>query len=173
LSKYLEVTVRSNTEALSERALHESLVSTVNETLRGAETFLRADRLAHSRTGLTVAHIKRESAEDLVAIIEGKLGVTSVHEKDGRPTHGLQHSQAPIFVDQGTRTPIFSTQGKTMWNRPEGIFNRRSVRGQPGQHFMAKSYAEAQAILHSDKSVEIALGKMAAEAAALLPIIEA
>ena len=170
MSQHLEVSVRTNIEVLSERVIHEALVATVDQTLSGAEKFLRADRAKHTRGshgGATEDHIKREDAHDLVVEIEGRLGITPVIEKDRSPTHGIyKHSQAPIFVEEGTRSPIFSPRGKTMWNRPEGIFNRRSVRGQAGQHFMAKTYAEAQLVLRADPSVGLALDAMAALAAA-------
>jgi hypothetical protein len=164
MSEHLEVTVRSNIGALNASVVHEALVETVDEAMVGAERFLRADRAMHTRSGDTEAHIRREHAAGTVVDVESKLGITRVTEKDerGRATHGrYSHSSAPIFVDQGTRSPIFAARpGGVMENRSDGIFHRRSVKGQPAQRFMAKTYAEAQALLRTVDVLGPALAAM-------------
>lgn len=163
--KSISVSVRTNIDALDERRIHNALVDLVKHTVGGATDFLHADREAHSRSDLTVEHI-RSRVEEIAEMVEGKLGITPVTEKDVRPTHGLfKHSQAPIFIDQGTRSPIFPARSPSMWNRAEGIYGRLFVRGQPAQHFMAKTYAEAQLLLRSDRSLADALAEMNAVAA--------
>lgn len=174
MSERLSIAVRSNVEALSATVVHEALIRMIDHSLEGSEAFLRADRAGHSRTGATEAAIHRDHVKDAVEVAEGKLGVGPVIPVHDRPTHGrYRHSQAPIFTDEGTRSPIFAaTPGGLMTNRSEGIFRRREVRGQRGQHFMAKTYGELQALLHADPSLRIAMDAMAAEASALIPIAE-
>jgi hypothetical protein len=60
-----------------------------------------------------------------------------------------------------------------MWNPSEGIFGRRSVRGQHAQPFMLATYQQARAILRADPQVSLALKEMAARAAAERAEIEA
>lgn len=165
----IQVTVRSNIDALSASKLHDALKRMVSETVSSATDTLRADRLAHSRSGATLAHIRSEKTSELANVIEGKLGITPVTEKDERPTNGLfKHSQAPMFVDGGTSSPIFAKRAGEMWNMGEGIFGRKTVRGQHPQHFMAKVYGEAQMFMRSDPQISLALKEMQAEADAML-----
>lgn len=163
--------VRTNIEALNASVLHGALVTMVRETVRAGKEFLRADRATHHGTGSTEKHIESEETGEL----SGKFGITPLVEQDERKTYGkYRHSQAPLFVDGGTRARIFAArEGGLMWNRADGIFGRKEVRGQPGQHFVAKTYAETQLLLRENKSIDLALEAMEADAAALLAAIEA
>lgn len=166
----LKIRVRSNVDALSASALRAALATMVRETVTGGKEFLRADRAKHSRTGATVAHIESDKLGEL----SSRFGITPVTEKDARRTSGeYKHSQAPLFVDGGTHSPIFSPHGNLMWNRAEGIFGRHSVRGQKPQHFVAKTVAETQTLLRENKSIGLALDAMNANAAAQKAAIEA
>lgn len=163
----LELKVRSNTDALSAQRLHDAMVALVRDVTDESEMFLHADRVGHSRSGLSAAHVEAEVHEG-GGVVQGKVGMTRVTEKDVRPTGGqYRHSDAPMFVDGGTRSPIFAAKGGLMWNRSEGIFARKTVRGQTGQHFMAKTYAEAQLLVRSNRQIANAFKEMAAEAAVM------
>lgn len=166
----ISVKVRSNVDALSASALRAALGSMVRESLAGGKAFLIADRAEHDRSGATSSHIE----SDGLGALSGRFGITPVTEGDARHTSGeYRHSQAPLFVDGGTSSPIFSPHGNTMWNRADGIFGRHNVRGQKAQHFVAKTVAETQSLVRSNKSIGLALDVMDAEAAVQKAAIEA
>lgn len=166
----ISVKVRSNVDALSASALRAALGAMVKETVAAGKAFLIADRSAHNRSGDTVAHIE----SDGLGTLSGRFGITPVTEGDARHTSGeYRHSQAPLFVDGGTSSPIFSPHGNAMWNRSDGIFGRHTVRGQRAQHFVAKTVAETQSLLRSNKSIGLALDVMDADAAVQKAAIEA
>lgn len=134
-------------------------------------------------TGRMEEHTKHTDAvDDLVGTIEARLGITPIEEA-GSFHHGdSDSSHYPVFVDQGTgifgetRTPIFAKHvmenGKLGYMHFEGdhgeIFTQE-VKGQRPHLFIAATMAFAEAVLHSDPHIRIALDEMAAEAAAMLP----
>lgn len=176
----IHVSVRSNVSALSADRLHQSLVDMVNSVVSGSEVFLRSAE--PKRTGAMEAHTSSSKAtEDLVGLIEAKLGITAV-EGAGSNVAALKSipgaqdsSHYPIFVDRGTgvfgptASRIFARTSRAMVFEEDGrtIF-ARSVAGQHGQHFMAATEAYAQTLLRTDQQIRIALAEMAAEAAAML-----
>lgn len=169
----LQVHVRSNLDALSAELLHDAFKNLVRDSVREMRDVARA--ATPKRTDLLVEHIKDDEVEAIADMIEGRLGVTAIPEADkGTPTDGqYRHSQYPLFVHGGTRTPIFPAKRSAMFNRDAGIIFRKQVRGQKPQPFMAEAYAQARAIIDTDPSVGLALKEMAARAAAELPAVMA
>ena len=180
----IEIEVRSNISALSSARLHQALVEMVQRTVEESTAFLHT--IEPKRTGELVKHTNHSDAlEDVVGTIEAHLGVTPI---EGGSTNTLalktipgaqETSHYPLFVDRGTGVfgptghPIFARTGHAMHFEEDGrdIF-ARSVAGQRGQHFMAATEAFAEALLHTDPHIRLALDEMAAEAAAMLPEIE-
>lgn len=167
---YVE-SVRSNIDVLSAERINQALFRMVEETLEESAAFLRFTMPV--RSGAMAEHAKKEKVSVVAGHIRGALGIPPIHEQDGRPTFGeYKHSSYPLFAEGGTTTPITPAVRSAMWNKPEGIFGRKGVRGQRGQHFMAKTYAEAQAFLRSDRSIGDAIHAMDIEAEAAKAAIE-
>lgn len=173
----IHVSVRSNVDALSAARLHQALLETVESTVADATAFLRA--VEPKDTGSMEAHTDHTHAEDVTGMIEAKLGITPIEDAGMgsalKSIPGAQDSSHyPLFVDRGTgvfgpiATPIFARTGSSMHFEIDGrsIF-ARSVLGQRGQHFMAATYAFAQAAIRTDPHIRLALDEMAAEAAAM------
>lgn len=164
------VGVRSNVSALSSARLHQALKDMVERVVDDSTTFMRA--IEPKRTGELEAHTIHTHAEDVVDLIEAKLGVTAIGESV--PSIGSDSSHYPIFVDVGTGifgdtgSRIFAHTAKRMHFEIDGheIF-AESVAGQRGQHFVAATEAFAQALLRTDPHIRLALDEMAAEAAAM------
>lgn len=167
----IQISIRSNVDALSATVLHEAFVSVVRNTL--AEAKAAARTAAPKRTRLLEAHIESSEVHDLADAISGSVGVTPVREADARRSRGeYKRSQYPLFVEGGTRSPIFPAASPFLVNKAEGIFHRSSVRGQDPQPFMAGAYAAGLAAAHTDPSVELALKEMEARALAELPLVD-
>lgn len=168
----VQVKVRSNLDSLSATVLHEALVGLVRDSVREMRDFARLT--APHRTDLLAEHIVDEEVIAVAEMVEGRLGVKPVEEADDRLSSGrYPRSGYPLAVERGTRSPIFPAKSAAMWNVADGIFGRKSVRGQKPQPFMAATYAQAHAILDADPSVRAALDAMGARAAAEMAAIEA
>lgn len=169
----VDVHVRSNLEALSAERLRRGLRDMVRDSVREMRRF--AQDVAPKRKELLAEHIKDEDLVEVAGMVEARLGVTAVEEADARESHGrYRRSQYPLFVHGGTSSPIFSARpGGTMWNPPEGIFNRKQVRGQEANPFMLATFVQGREILRADPQVSLALEEMAAEAEAMKAEVEA
>lgn len=183
----VSISARSNVDSLSAERLHRAFADLVTHTISESTKFLRA--IEPKDTGALEEHTSHSSTvEDVVNLIEARLGIAAIGESaipgaggtaisprfDFEPS---DTSHYPLFVDQGTgvfgqtHTPIFARSGGAMHFEIDGhqIF-ARSVAGQRGQHFMAATFAYAQALLHTDPQIRLALAEMNAEAAARLAI---
>ena len=121
----------------------------------------------HIGKGELDRHIKADEVEEIADEVIARMGVTRVESADARRSSGeYRRSSYPLFVEGGTRSPIFPARAAAMWNPAEGIFGRTSVRGQRGKHFMLATYQQAREILRADPHISLALKEMAARAAA-------
>lgn len=174
MSVALSTSVESNIDALSGEVLHLALVKLVDDLMRRGAEFLRG--IVPKETGALAEHVGSKEAHEIAGIIEGRLGITEIHEAGGYGA-GLPHpgeqqrSHSPLFVDRGTgifgptHSPIFARRGGPMVFESGGhtVF-AYSVKGQPGQHFMAETLAFVEAMLRTDLSIREALDEMAARA---------
>lgn len=172
--EHVTVEIRSNIEALSAARLHQSLVAMVRSIVEDSTAFMRS--IEPKRTGALIEHTTHTDVDDLVGLIEARLGIKPVDEASSFH-HGSSDSRDyPIFVDRGTGifgetgSPIYSKHNGPMVFEEDGrtIFTR-AVAGQEGQHFVAATEAFAEALLREDQHIRLALAEMAAEAAAMLP----
>lgn len=177
----LKVEVRSNVDTLSAERLHQALVDMVKGIVVDSTRFLRAE--VPKDTGALEEHVGHSEIEDVVDLIEARIGVRSIGEAGANAALKLipgaqDSSHYPIFVDRGTgifgptASPIFARVGhKMVFEGREGTVFAHSVKGQPGQHFMAATLAYANAVARTDKHIKLALEEMAARAAAELPAV--
>lgn len=171
----LQTEVRSNISSLSALALHEALVRMVDGIMRQGAEFLRG--IVPKESGEMAAHVGSKEAVEIAGIIEARLGIPAIGESV-RPGEGGSYglfpsdrSHYPLFTDQGTgifgptHSPIFARHAGPMVFEDGGhtIF-AHSVKGQPGQHFMAETLAYCEALLRSDQTIHKALKEMAARA---------
>lgn len=178
MPELIDVSVRSNVDALSGARLHQALIDMVERVVRDSAEFMRA--IEPKRTGaLEAATSHTDPVEDVVNIIEAKIGVTEIGQDVPRSEAqstipGAQDSSHyPLFVDRGTgvfgptASPIFARSARSMvFTIGERKIFAGSVRGQRGQHFFAATAAFAEALLRTDQHIRVALDEMAAQAAA-------
>ena len=139
----LTIEVKSNTDSLSARAVHDCFVNLVQTEIEGGEVFLKA--LVPKREGDLFAHAGHKGPIDGGLIVEGSVGIPEIH-KQGESS--LESGKYPLDVDQGTgifgdHGTIFPREKRFMYIPPErGIpgFLAHS-KGQRGRGFMAATYA--------------------------------
>jgi hypothetical protein len=153
LSDDLEIYVRSNTDGLSARVLHDCLYNLVETELIGGETFLKA--LVPKKTGSLEQHVGHSGPFDEGIEISGSVGIPMIEKTSESGSYDPNSSLYPLFVDKGTgifgdkESPIFARKGEFMKLPPDGINSmfQREVKGQRGHEFMAATYGLMKAML--------------------------
>jgi hypothetical protein len=143
------VEIKSNTDRLSDRAVHDTLVNFVrNEALMG-EISLKA--LVPKRTLDMMRAAGHKGPYDMGAEIEAAVGIPEIHKDDESSPFSAKY---PIFTDKGTgifaeHGSIFAKEHETMYiPESRGIpgFLRES-KGQPGREFMMATFSTMIAML--------------------------
>lgn len=150
----IDVTVRSNTDSLSERAVHDSLVDMLRDELILGEAFLAG--IVPKRDGDMAAHVSHR-LDDSGAIIEGAVGIPEIHKASESDPFSAKY---PLFVDKGTgifgdHGTIFPSEKQFMYIPPErGIPGfLRSSKGQSGRGFMFATYSFMLAMLEMNGEI--------------------
>jgi hypothetical protein len=152
------VSIKSNTDALSERAIHDTLVSFVrNEALMG-EVALKA--LVPKRSMAMAAAAGHKGPYDEGLEITAYVGIPEIPPDESDPSSG----KYPIFVDSGTG--IFADHGTIVAKEHDfmhipasrgggteyPMFLKQS-KGQEGKHFMAATFAVMINMLQTNAEV--------------------
>lgn len=147
------VSIRSNTDGLSARAVHASLVEFIRDELIDGEAILKA--VVPKREGDLFAHVGHTGPVDMGAIIEGSVGIPEIHKSGESDPLSAKY---PVFADKGTgiyggEGIIFAKRKEFMYIPPERgggteypLFLRAS-KGQRGQHFSLIAFANMVAML--------------------------
>lgn len=148
------VSITSNTQALSEKVIHDSLVNMLKDELLLGEAFLAG--IVPKREGDMAAHVGHR-IDDKGIEIEGAVGIPEIH-KTGESD--VLSGQYPLFVDKGTgifneHGTIFPKEKQFMYIPPErGIPGwLRSSKGQPGQHFMFATFSMMVSLLEMNGQI--------------------
>lgn len=141
----VEFYITSNTEKLSDLALHDTLVNFVRNEIVMGEVALKA--VAPKGESLSMA---REAGHkgpiDEGYEVTGYVGIPEIHKVGESDPLSAKY---PVFVDKGTgifgdtHSEIFPKTRHFMKLPPKGDFSifHRSVKGQKGQEFMAATFA--------------------------------
>lgn len=156
----IEVHVRSNVDRLSERAIHDAFYHLLKDITEEGTDMMRiiAPRGETSLLSASVSHI---GPEDVPEHMEARIGIPPI-PKPSLST-GVAYPNSALYpkdVDEGTgiygdhSTVIYPKSGYFMKLPPKGDYNiyQPMVRGQEGQHYVAKTYAAIRAAL--DTNVE-------------------
>jgi hypothetical protein len=149
----LEITIRSNTDKLSDRAVHDSLVNFVDAELVGGEVFLKV--LVPKKTFSLEHAVSHSGPFDDGFEISGSVGIPPIAKLSDSGSFDPNSVDYPIFVDKGTgifaegSTTIFAKKGEFMKLPPDGLHSmyQREVKGQPGKEFMAATYGLMKGML--------------------------
>jgi hypothetical protein len=137
--------VKSNTQKLSDRALHDVLVSFMRHEALMGEVALKA-LVPKGETFSLAREAGHKGPFDEGAEITASVGIPEIH-KPGE-TDPLS-AKYPIFVDKGTGifgdtdSKIFPKTRKFMKLPPKDDFSifHRSIKGQKGQEFMLATFS--------------------------------
>lgn len=160
----IRVEVRTNVDSLDAAVIHHSFVRLVDEFAEAGGEILKAT-VPKGETLQLEHHSGHSPAHETADGIEAAVGVTAILDaiverfqtglKDFAVPGEQSAANSPIFVDRGTGifgpsgAPIFARRSHFMKFEGEqghDIF-RQQTQGQPGQHFMLKTYAEMRGIL--------------------------
>ena len=143
--------IKSNTDRLSEKAVHDTLVDFIrNEALMG-EVALKALVPKGDTLSLTRAAGHTGPYDDGLEVT-AHVGIPEIHKTDeSSPTS----AKYPIFVDKGTgifgdsHSSIFPKTKEFMKLPPKGDYSifHKSVKGQEGKEFMMATFAVMIAML--------------------------
>lgn len=153
MSENISIEVRSNTDSLSARVLHDCLYNLVETELIGGETFLKA--LVPKKTFALEHNVGHSGPFDEGIEISGSVGIPMIEKTSESGSYDPKSSLYPLFVDKGTgifgdrESPIFSRKGEFMKLPPDGIHSiyQKEVKGQRGHEFMAATYGLMKAML--------------------------
>lgn len=147
----LEISVKSNTEKLSDRALHDALVNFVrNEAVMG-EIALKALVPKGETFSLTRA-AGHKGPYDEGAEVTAYVGIPEIHKAGETDPLSARY---PLFVDKGTgifgdsHATIFPKTREFMKLPPKGDYSifHKHVKGQEGRGFMAATFSAMVAML--------------------------
>lgn len=141
------VAIRSNTDAISGRAVHDSLVNMLRDELLMGEAFLAG--IVPKRSGDMAEHVGHRGPDDAGEIIDGSVGIPEIHKSDESDPFSAKY---PLFVDKGTgifgeHGTIFPKEKHFMYLPPErggGTEYPRflsSSEGQAPRGFMLETFA--------------------------------
>lgn len=137
--------IKSNTDNLSERAVHDTLVSFIDHEAIMGEIALKSFVPKGDTLALTREAGHKGPYDDGLEIT-AHVGIPEIHADDKLSPNAPKY---PVFVDQGTgifgdtHSPIFPKISEFMKLPPKGdlpIFHK-SVKGQEGKEFMAATFA--------------------------------
>ena len=140
--------IKSNTDKMSARAIHDSLVNLVRTEAFIGEDFMRA--IVPKFDGTMAASVGHRGPIDGGLEIDAAVGIPEIHKPDESDDYSAKY---PLFVNEGTgpyasRGPIGPKRGFWMVVPPErstmgagrNIYMMRTM-GQRGRHFTAATYA--------------------------------
>lgn len=141
----LELSVRTNTEKMSDRALHDTLVNFVrNEALMG-EVALKA-LVPKGDTLSMMREASHKGPFDEGGIVTASVGIPEIHKAGEADPDSAKY---PLFTDRGTgifgesRSEIFPKTREFMKLPPKGDFSifHKHVKGQEGKEFMLATFS--------------------------------
>lgn len=155
MAEYIEVRIESNAQNLSGRAVHESLFHLVKDTAEEGADFLKI-AVPHGDTFSLSTHAGHKGPKDDGINMHAEVGIPPIDKKNFWGNSDPNSMRYPEFVDQGTgifgafHTSIFSKRSEFMKLPPKEPFSifHKEVKGQEGQHFMAKTYAFMKELYH-------------------------
>ena len=149
--------IRSNTDKLSAKVIHDGLVKFTKDELIIGETMMKAFVAAGGKgrsVGDLEAHVGHKGPIDAELLIEGSVGIPEIHKAD---ESSVLSGKYPIFVDKGTGIygdrgdEIFAKENKFMKIPPErgepGYL--RKSKGQEGKHYLLATFLTMAATMQT------------------------
>ena len=148
-NQILDISIESNIDSLSTRAVHDCFVNLVRNELLMGEVALKA--FVPKRSMDMAAHTGHKGPIDDGIEIEGSVGIPEIHKVGESDPFSAKY---PIFVDKGTgifaeHGDIFPKEKKFMYIPPDRGYPGflAHSKGQPPKEFMLATFSTMIAML--------------------------
>jgi hypothetical protein len=140
----IRVEIKSNTDSLSARAVHDALVHMVGDSAEEGADFLKM-AVPHRTLAMAMAAGHHGPVDDGINV-SASVGIPPIVNPGG--SFDPNSMRYPMFVDKGTgifgdyHTPIFAKRSEAMKLPPDGVHSifQHEIKGQEGQFFMKKTF---------------------------------